>query len=69
MHFCGFRSNVKMRKSKVDVLVEYRKMNSAGQKDLINLVVVGHVDSQECCTNMNKNHEKLASKVLPLLGF
>jgi elongation factor 1 alpha-like protein len=34
-----------MRKSKVDVLVEYRKMNSAGQKDLINLVVVGHVDS------------------------
>lgn len=38
-------SNVKMRKNKVDALEEYNKIHSGNKKDLINLVVVGHVDS------------------------
>ena len=38
-------SNVKMRKPKVDAKEEYDKIHSGAKKDLINLVVVGHVDS------------------------
>ena len=39
------RSNVKMRKNKVDAGQEYNRLHSGSNKDLINLVVVGHVDS------------------------
>ena len=39
------RSNVKMRKNKVEPVAEYKRLNSDAKKDLINLVVVGHVDS------------------------
>ena len=38
-------SNVKMRKNKIDASEEYNKIHSGSQKNLINLVVVGHVDS------------------------
>lgn len=38
-------STVRMRKNKVDVLEEYKRVHSATQKQLLNLVVVGHVDS------------------------
>lgn len=42
----GGVSNVKMRKNKIDPNAEYAKIHSgADKKDLINLVVVGHVDS------------------------
>lgn len=34
-----------MRKSKIDAKEEYNKIHSGNKKDLINLVVVGHVDS------------------------
>ena len=34
-----------MRKSKVDAMEEYQKLHSGAKKDLLNLVVVGHVDS------------------------
>ena len=40
-----FRSNVKMRKNKVEAMEEYKKYTAGVNKDLINLVVVGHVDS------------------------
>lgn len=38
-------SNVKMRKNKVEPLDEYNRIHAGSKKDLINLVVVGHVDS------------------------
>jgi elongation factor 1 alpha-like protein len=38
------RVNVQMRKGKLDPLEEYKK-ERGGEKDLLNLVVVGHVDS------------------------
>lgn len=41
----GSSNNVKMRKNKVDAVEEYNKIHSGAKKDLINLVVVGHVDS------------------------
>ena len=41
----NFRSNVKMRKNKVEAMEEYKKYTAGVNKDLINLVVVGHVDS------------------------
>ena len=34
-----------MRKSKIDAKEEYNNIHSGNKKDLINLVVVGHVDS------------------------
>ena len=34
-----------MRKNKVEPVAEYKRLNSDAKKDLINLVVVGHVDS------------------------
>ena len=43
--FLSNRSNVKMRKNKVDAGQEYNRLHSGSNKDLINLVVVGHVDS------------------------
>ena len=36
---------MKMRKNKVDAVEEYQKVHSGAKKDLLNLVVVGHVDS------------------------
>merc|ERR1712051_133892 len=38
-------SNVKMRKNKVEGSEEYKRIHADSTKDLINLVVVGHVDS------------------------
>ena len=38
-------SNVKMRKNKVEGSDEYNRIHAGSKKDLINLVVVGHVDS------------------------